>query len=279
MTRACVIGWPIAHSRSPLIHGYWLQQHGIDGYYTREPVEPENLAAFFARLRAGEFAGCNVTMPHKEASLALVDDVDARVQRMGSLNTVYHDGGRLCATSTDGPGFVASVQDAVPGFNLADRPVLLLGAGGSARAIADELLRIGTETILVHNRTRARAEELAQLLGPAIVPVDAQDMAARTADCGLVVNTVPASAHAGLPADDILRPLRDHAVVADIIYTPLVTPFLVAARHRGHRTVPGLGMLLHQAVPGFEKWFGVRPVVTPALYDLVATDIDPDYRR
>lgn len=274
--KACVIGWPISHSRSPLIHNYWLKQLGLDGLYTREPVEPESLRTFFQSLRDGAFLGCNVTMPHKEEACRLVDDVDERVQRMGSLNTVWREAGKLRGTSTDGRGFLSSLASAQPRYVLGQQPVVILGAGGSVRAIIDEMLRQGVPRIFIYNRTASRADELVQLFGPKVQAIHSADLTDAFEQSGLLVNTVPATALE--PAKLPLSRLKPDAVVADIIYTPLFTPLLDHARQLGLAVVPGLGMLLHQAVPGFEKWFGVTPRVTQELYDLVARDIYPNHQ-
>lgn len=277
MKKACVIGWPIAHSRSPLIHNFWLQSYGMEGVYERLPVEPAALESFFQTLRSGDHVGCNVTMPHKEKSLNFVDEVDDRVRRIGSLNTVYRENGKLKAISTDGPGFVANLLSHVPAFQFEVAHVIILGAGGSARAIVDELLRRGTGEIIVSNRTHARAVELASLFGPSVQAVAEPDLAIHWKACQLLVNTTPISADSESLFTSHLHHVNPAMIVADIVYVPLMTPLLVRAKANGNPVVTGLGMLLHQAVPGFEKWFGVRPQVTPQLHDLVAHDIDPDY--
>jgi shikimate dehydrogenase len=277
MIEASVIGWPISHSRSPIIHSYWLHKHGISGRYTRRAVAPDALPDFMKMLRHGSHVGTNVTLPHKETALAFIDEADERVLRIGALNTIWREGGKLHATSTDGPGFIANVSQTLPEYNLNNKPITVLGAGGSARAIVDELLRAGVERINVTNRTFSRAEALALHFGPKVIAVGLQDLQHALRQTGLLINTTST----GLTGEgEIILPwnaLAAEAVVADIVYTPLITPFLVTARNRGHAIVPGLGMLLHQAVVGFEKWFGVRPEVTQNLYDLVARDIDPDY--
>jgi shikimate dehydrogenase len=275
--RACVVGWPIAHSRSPLIHGFWLKQHGISGSYERKPVKPENLDQFFKSLRAGEYVGCNVTLPHKQNALAHVDRPDARVSRIGALNTVWKQDGLLQATSTDGPGFLANLQLAHRDFDIRGGATAVLGAGGSARAIVDELLRYGAGDVAIYNRTKSRAEELEQVFGPAVHVTDTQDLPKFFAKTQLLINTTSAGIGDAEKLDIPWTDLNPNAVVADITYVPLVTPFLQDAKTRGHRIVTGLGMLLHQAVFGFEKWFGVTPKVTDELYTLVARDIDPDY--
>lgn len=278
MIKACVIGWPIAHSRSPLIHGYWLKTYGIDGSYTRIPVEPQNLRAFIEGLSANGFAGCNVTMPHKEEVFRLVTVADEQTRRLGSLNTVYVENGTLYGTSTDGLGFLANLKLTVPSLDLRNRKVVLLGAGGSAAAIAGNLLAEGVAELCIVNRSLPRAQAIADRFGSGIRPVGWDRRAVELGDASLLINTTSLGMAGQAPLDISLAELPSSAVVADIVYTPLVTDLLKAAQAAGHSVVTGLGMLLHQAVPGFEKWFGRRPVVTRELYDLTARDIDPTYR-
>jgi shikimate dehydrogenase len=273
MITSSVIGWPINHSRSPLIHGYWLTKHGLAGRYDKIAVEQKNLAAFIDSLRHGDHVGTNVTLPHKEAAIPYVDEPDDRVRRIGALNTIWRENGKLHATSTDGPGFVASLKQTFPGFTFQNRQILILGAGGSARSLVDEILREGAAEITIQNRTQERGEAIAKHFGPRIKALQKPDLQ----QTDLVINTTSA----GLHGDDGLhidwKQLQGSAIVADIVYTPLITPLLIDAQKHGHRILPGLGMLLHQAVVGFEKWFGVKPVVTKELHDLIARDIDPDY--
>jgi shikimate dehydrogenase len=270
MTKAGVIGWPISHSRSPLIHGFWLKHHGIAGTYDKTAVGPENLKAFIDGLRSGERVGTNVTLPHKEAAIAFVDEPDDRVRRIGALNTIWREKGKLRATSTDGPGFLASFHQSRATHDIASGPVIILGAGGSVRAIVDELLRAGVDRISISNRTHTRAEALAYHFGSKVQAVQNAELPEALHDTHLLINTTSAGlkgeSELALPWDA----LYPGATVADIVYTPLITPFLQTARARDHHIVPGLGMLLHQAVVGFEKWFGVKPEVTRELHDLVA---------
>ena len=270
---AAVIGWPIAHSRSPIIHNYWLKKYQLPGTYAKLPVPPEELANFVGRLKKPPYLGCNVTLPHKEAILALVDGYDDRVARTGSANTLYKENGSLLATSTDGPGFFANLKSSQPNYDPSGKPIVVLGAGGSAKAIVDELLRRGADRIEVFNRTQSRAEAIVQRFGKQVTAVQANDFHASLSGAGLIINTTSA----GLANSDLLHIpmelLPQDCVVADIVYTPLITPFLQQAQARQLATVGGLGMLLHQAVVGFEKWFGVLPTVDEELYDLVAADI------
>ena len=278
MIKASVIGWPIQHSRSPIIHGYWIKKHGIAGSYDKHAVTPDALRSFVETLKHGEHVGTNVTMPHKETALAFVDETDDRVRRIGALNTIWRENGKLLATSTDGPGFLANIQHTQPHFAVGAGPVTILGAGGSTRAIIDELLRTGVDRIFVHNRTLNRAEALAEHFGTKVQALQPGKLEDALAQTGLLINTTSAGVTDNTQLSIPWPKLATNAVIADIVYTPLITPFLVEASTRGHAIVPGLGMLLHQAVVGFEKWFGVRPQVTQELYDIVARDIDPDYK-
>jgi shikimate dehydrogenase len=276
MKTASVIGWPIKHSRSPLIHKFWLEKHGIEGDYTRQAVPPEELGNFITALREGVRIGTNVTIPHKEKALAFVDEADDRVRRTGSLNTIWREAGRLCATSTDGQGFVANFQKTLPHHDLTLGPVFILGAGGSARAIVDELIRQGVSRIFVFNRTMSRAEQLVSHFGSILKSVSAADVPAHFVETATLINTTAAGLQGETEMALPWQILHPKAAVADIVYTPLTTPFLQSAKNHGHPIVPGLGMLLHQAVIGFEKWFGVRPEVTQELHDLVARDVERD---
>jgi shikimate dehydrogenase len=274
MRRACVIGWPVEHSRSPLIHRYWLQQYGIDGAYEKESVRPEALARFLGSLGAQGFAGANVTLPHKEAALRLATVADEAARAIGAANTLWLDQtGRLCASNTDAYGFMTNLNQAAPGWNEGRRPVMVLGAGGAARAILHGLLAEGTTRIFLANRTLDRAEGLAQAFGHAVEVVDWEDRNRALSSCGLLVNATSLGMTGKEPLEIDLAALPKDAVVADIVYSPLETPLLAQARARGNRVVDGLGMLLHQAVPGFERWFGVRPEVTPELRAQVAASL------
>lgn len=279
MINACVIGWPIAHSRSPLIHGYWLKQYAIDGSYTRQPVEPASLAAFIADLPQAGLAGCNVTLPHKEAVFAMVSRADESTERLGAVNTVFMRNGRTLGTNTDGEGFINSLRSSVPGFNILNDRVVVLGAGGASLAVVNAVLEQGASEVVVANRTLEKAEQLRQRFGSKVLPLAWDKASDQLTECGLLVNTTSLGMK-GQPelAVDLSR-LPVEAVVTDIVYTPLRTKLLSDAAARGNRAVDGLGMLVHQAVRGFSLWFGVTPHVTHELYDLVARDIDPDYKR
>jgi shikimate dehydrogenase len=271
MQRACVIGWPVEHSRSPLIHRYWLKQYGIDGAYEKEAVEPKDLARFLGSLAARGYAGANVTLPHKEAALRAAESADEAAVRIGAANTLWLDpDGTLHASNSDAYGFMINLKVEAPDWNRGRRPVMVLGAGGAARAILHGLLDEGAARILIANRTRDRAEELAQAFGPSVHVVDWEDRHRALAGCGLLVNATSLGMTGKENLDIDLEALPADAVVADVVYSPLETTLLAAARARGNRVVDGLGMLLHQAVQGFERWFGVRPEVTPALRAHVA---------
>ncbi len=280
MTRkACVIGWPIGHSRSPIIHGYWLERYGIDGSYERVAVPPDGLRDFLKSLDAQGFAGCNVTLPHKEGTFRAVRSADAATRRLGVVNTVFHRDGELWGTSTDGEGFLANLAAHVPDWQAKDRGIIVLGAGGAARAIVGALLDAGSRRLVIVNRTLARAEELRHDFGPRVEPRDWSEVEDLLVESDLLVNTTSLGMSGQPPLALDLDRLPQSAIVTDIVYTPLETDLLVRARARGNLVVPGLGMLLHQAVRGFELWFGRRPEVTPELHNLVARDIDPGFKR
>jgi shikimate dehydrogenase len=273
MKRACVIGWPIAHSRSPLIHNYWLKTYAIDGAYTKEAVRPEDVATFLESLAERGLVGCNVTVPHKEAAFAAADETDASARAVGAANTLWLAGGKLCATNTDTYGYMTSLGLAAPGWERRDAPVCILGAGGAARAIVHGFLEAGVGEVRVFNRTRARAEALAQQLGPRVTVCDWAERTSRARDAAVLVNTTSIGLGGAGALDIDLSRFNADCVVSDIVYVPLETQLLAQARARGLRTVDGLGMLLHQAVPGFERWFGVHPEVTRELRDLLVADI------
>jgi shikimate dehydrogenase len=274
MLRACVIGWPIEHSRSPMIHGHWLAQYGIAGTYTREAVKPEDVGVFLSSLADRGFAGCNVTLPHKHAALAAAKHKDGAAIAIGAANTLWLENGSLCATNTDAYGFMTHLSETVPDWQSLDAPVSLLGAGGAARALIHGFLTAGVREIRLFNRTHARAEDLARHFGSRVKVHLWSERERLSRDAGVLVNTTALGMIHGAPLDMDVSGLGARTVVADIVYVPLETPLLAAARRCGLRTVDGLGMLLHQAVPGFEKWFGRKPEVTPELRALLAADIE-----
>ena len=274
MKCACVIGWPVAHSRSPVIHRYWLKLYGLDGAYEQEAVRPEEIEDFLHSLRQRGYEGANVTLPHKEAALAGADRPDAAATAIGAANTLWlDDKGLLHASNTDAYGFMTHLSAEAPDWNKGKRPVMVLGAGGAARAILHGLLEAGASKILLANRTEDRAKALAQSFGSRVSLIPWGDRNRALAGCGLLVNATSLGMTGKQPLDLGLSALPLDATVADIVYSPLQTPLLAAAKARGNRTVDGLGMLLHQAVPGFQRWFGVRPEVTPELRAYVAAHL------
>ena len=263
---AGVIGWPISHSRSPRLHGFWLEHHGIDGAYLPFAVRPESLVAALAGLPALGLRGVNVTLPHKEAALALVARATDEAKRIGAVNTiVVGEDGRLEGSNTDGYGFLEHLRASAPSFQAGSAPAVLLGAGGAARAIAVALLDAGLPELRLTNRTSWRATALAAALGKRVVVVDWAERAAALAGACLLVNATTLGMAGQPPLDLELGQLPSTAVVYDIVYVPLETALLAAARARGNPAVDGIGMLLHQARPGFAAWFGVEPKVTAEL--------------
>ena len=274
MKRACVIGWPIEHSRSPLIHGTWIKSYGIDGTYTKVAVKPEEVEHFFATLEQQGYAGCNVTVPHKEAAFAAATEKDESAVAVGAANTLWFENGKLHCANTVTYGFMTNLTQSAPAWKLIDAPVVILGAGGAARAIVYGFLKEGVSRVVVANRSRERADELARYFGHKVHAVDWDQRNEAANEAGVIVNTTTLGMKgAGDPGLDFAR-VRHGAVACDIVYVPLETNFLKRARAHGLTGVDGLGMLLHQAVPGFEKWFGVRPQVTRELRDLIVADIE-----
>lgn len=281
MTRkAAVLGWPIGHSRSPLIHGTWIAEHNLDARYDPIAVDPKTADDWFNSFSQHGLVGANVTIPHKETALQACDHVTQRAARLGAVNTLWLEGDALHGTSTDGEGFMANLAEHAPNWRKHPKAnrVLVLGAGGAARAIIDALLDDGVEQVMLLNRTLERADNLAQLFnatfGPGRVHAGTlSDFAKDAPGMGLLVNTT-ALGMSGQPELNIpIESLADGASVADIVYTPLETTLLAQARSRDHPCVDGLGMLLHQAVTGFEKWFGIRPKVTTSLRKFILDDI------
>ena len=272
---ACVIGWPVEHSRSPLIHNYWLEQYGIAGTYRREAVPPAEFAAFIGSLAARGYVGANVTLPHKEAALAL-SQPDARALAVGAANTLWLDAGVLRSTNTDVEGFLDNLDVCAPRWDRSPGKAVVLGAGGAARAVIYGLVTRGVEQIVLINRTQGRAEALRQQFGARVQIVRWEELnVAALGDAALLVNatTLGMQGQPALPVD--LAQLPGHAVVADLVYVPVRTPLVAAAQARALRTADGLGMLLYQAVGGFALWFGTTPTVTPELRALIEADLDP----
>ena len=268
---ACLIGWPAAHSRSPLIHHYWLRTLGIPGGYVIEAVPPDELQDFVFRLTLRGFVGANVTIPHKERVLAL-SAPDARARAVGAANTLWFEDGELRSTNTDVEGFINNLVASAPGWETSAE-ALVLGAGGGARAVVFGLLERGIAQVHVVNRTRERAQALASQFGDKVRPAGWEAITDLMPRAGLLVNTTSLGMRGQGALDLDLSGLPNEAVVADLVYVPLTTPLLAAAKARGLKTADGLGMLLHQAVRGFELWFGRRPQVTSELRALVEADL------
>jgi shikimate dehydrogenase len=268
---AGITGWPVSHSRSPRLHGFWLERYGVDGAYLPLPIVPDNFPAAINGLMLAGFAGVNVTIPHKVAAFALCDTVDESARLAGAVNTMVFENGRITGSNTDGWGFLENLR--AHGVDPLAGAALILGAGGSARAIAAVLLGLGVQ-VTVANRTRLRAEDLAREL-PGLRVIDWAARNQAVVDAALLVNTTSLGMQGQPPLDIDLDRGASGLTVADIVYVPLETPLLAAARSRRLRCVEGLGMLLHQAVPGFRAWFGVDPVVDEALRRFVAADLLP----
>jgi shikimate dehydrogenase len=270
---ACVIGWPVEHSRSPVIHKFWLRELDLAGDYIRQPVEPGQIDAFLKSFAGSGFAGGNVTIPHKEAAFAAVAEMDPAARAIGAVNTLWIDDGKLVGSNTDGIGFLANLDDCSKVWDKSPGAATVLGAGGAARAVIWALLSRGFAPIHLVNRTLERAESLASIFGTDVKPMGWEALPGRLGDTRVLVNTTSLGM-AGFPQLDIdLAPLPADALVTDLVYVPLETGLLAKARARGLVTVDGLGMLLHQAVPGFERWFGKRPTVTPELRAAVLATI------
>ena len=260
---AGLMGWPVSHSRSPRLHNWWIERYGVDGVYVPLAVRPDDLATALRALPKLGFAGCNLTIPHKEAALAVMDEVDGLAARVGAVNTiVVRPDGHLWGGNSDVFGFAESLKADAPDWRAAQGEAVVLGAGGAARAVVAALQDLGAR-VRVLNRTRARADALAAEFGCAAA--DWEDRAEALAGAGLLVNTTSQGMTGEPPLDIALDRLPPRAVVCDVVYVPLRTPLLARAEARGNPVVDGLNMLLHQARPGFERWFGVKPEVTPEL--------------
>lgn len=278
MTKAFVVGHPIKHSRSPLIHGHWLKEHGLKGSYERIDVAPADFSEFLKTFGAQGFAGGNVTIPHKEAAYAGVERRTERAERLKAVNTLWIENGVLWGDNTDVIGFMAHLDQSLgTSWEQSVDTALVIGAGGAARAIVAGLQDRPIGRILVANRTLSKAEELVRDLaakGPRLEALAWEDLDRALPGSGLIINTTSLGMAGQPPLTLDLAKVPEKAVVADIVYVPLKTPLLVAAEARGLKTVDGLGMLLHQAVPGFARWFGVTPKVTPELRALIVADIE-----
>jgi shikimate dehydrogenase len=267
----CVIAWPAGHSRSPLIHNYWIKQHKLDAEYRREAVPPDKFAAFVENLRGNGYIGANITVPHKEAALAL-SEPDDRARAVGAANTLWYDDDTLRSTNTDVEGFLANLDVAAPGWDRGLETAVVLGAGGGARAVVFALLQREVGRVYVINRTRDRAQALKKKFGARVHLAGWNETTGLLGGAGILVNTTTLGM-VGQPPLEINLRCPASLVVADLVYAPLETGLLASARARGLRTADGLGMLLHQAVRGFQLWFGVRPEVTPELRAMVEADL------
>jgi shikimate dehydrogenase len=271
--KAFVAGWPIAHSLSPLMHSHWLATNGIEGTYEAVPVAPDGFGSFLASLSPRIWRGGNVTIPHKEAALAAAAWCDEEARAIGAANTLWFEGGRLCAANTDAYGFAANLDERTPGWARAETAVVL-GAGGAARAVIHAILQRGFAQVTVINRTRERADELVRHFGAGTTSAGWDRLPVALAEAGLLVNTTSLGMD-GQPQLDIdLSLARRDLIVTDAVYVPLMTPILCAATAAGLAAVDGLGMLMHQGAPGFEKWFGTRPKVTPELRALLVGELE-----
>jgi shikimate dehydrogenase len=270
--KAFVVGWPIAHSRSPRIHRFWLARHGIEGDYCPEAVQPEAIGEFLKSFPAKGYVGGNVTLPHKEVAFRACAVTTPVAQRLEAANTLWLEAGRINGDNTDVYGFSANLDDLAPEWR-SGSTALVIGAGGASRAVLQALIDAGYKTVSLANRTRARAEALAKHFGEPVSAIGLDELPAAFPEADLIVNATSAGLHDADTIDAPWRVAKGSAIATDLIYVPLVTPFLSNARERGLKIVDGLGMLLHQAVPGFERWFGVRPAVDAELRDLITADI------
>ena len=267
---AGVMGWPVMHSRSPMIHNYWLRQHDLAGTYVPLAIEPAGLIAALRALHPLGFAGCNVTIPHKQEAMKIVDHVDAAARRIGAISCVtVRPDGSLAGSNNDAYGFIRNLRQEQPGWRADAGPVVVIGAGGGSRAVCYGLAQEGVKEIRLVNRTPARAKGIADEFGGPIKALPWEQRNDVLEGAAMVVNTT-SQGMVGQPALDVrLDKLPKDALAADIIYVPLETPFLAAARQRGNRTINGLGMLLHQGPLAWKLWFGIEPQVTPELRALV----------
>jgi len=267
---AGVMGWPVAHTRSPAIHNHWIAKYGLKGAYVQLPVQPDRLEAAIRGLPALGFAGCNVTVPHKVNAMRFMDELHPAARRVAAINTiVVQPDGRLLGMNNDGAGYIQSLRDADATWRGDAGPALVLGAGGAARAIVVALLDEGVPELRITNRTLERAQALAEAIGDRVKVVPWSERNEAMAGVSLLVNTTTQGMHGQAPLDVTLEALPAAAMVSDAIYIPMETPLLAQARLRGHRTVNGLGMLLNQARPAFQSWFGVLPEITPELRAVV----------
>ena len=272
---ACAIGWPIKHSKSPIIHGHWIERHGIAGEYRLEDVKPDDFPDFIASLAAHGYVGCNITKPHKEVALAL-SEPDERARAVGAANTLWLDNGHLRSTNTDVEGFISALDDSAPGWDANLENAVVLGAGGAARAVVHGILERGAQNVHVVNRTFERTEAFRDRWGPRIRPAHWNDLPGLLPGASLIANATSLGMVGNPDLVLDLSGVGDDTVVAEVVYTPLMTSLLRAAENRGLRYSDGLDMLLHQAGRPFELWWGVRPRVTPELRELVVRALNAD---
>ena len=271
---ACVVGYPARHSRSPMLHGYWIKRYGLDADYRAEEIPPEEIREFLTHLAAHGYVGCNVTMPHKDVAFEL-SEPDERAIAVGAANTLWLESGRLRSTNTDIEGFLGALDAAAPGWDQRTSEAIVLGAGGAGRALVYGLIERGIGSIHLVNRTVEKSDAMRERFGERVIPATWSQLPELLAGAKLLANATSLGMHDQPPLEIDITGMADDAVVSDIVYVPLTTPLLAAAKARGLATSNGLDMLLHQAVRGFELWFGKRPEVTRELYDLLAADIEP----
>lgn len=269
---ACIIGFPVRQSRSPKLHAYWIKQYGVDGAYRMEEVRPEDFAAFIGNLRGNGYVGANVTMPHKDAAFALTEP-DDRARAVGASNTLWLDGDRLRSTNTDVEGFIGGLDERAPGWDRRTDTAIVLGAGGAGRAIVYGFIERGLKTIHVVNRTRDKAEDLRTRFGSNVHAAGWEDLPRLLKGARLLANSTSLGMVGKEPLVIDIAPMGEGAIVGDAVNVPLETPLLAAAKARGFLTTNGLDMLLHQAVRGFELWFGVRPKVSEEQRQMLVADI------
>ena len=271
---ACVVGYPARHSRSPMLHGYWIKRYGLDADYRAEEIPPGEIREFLTHLADHGYVGCNVTMPHKDVAFEL-SEPDERAIAVGAANTLWLKNGRLRSTNTDIEGFLGALDAAAPGWDQRTSEAIVLGAGGAGRALVYGLIERGIGSIHLVNRTGKKSEAMRERFGERVIPATWGQLPELLSGARLLANATSLGMHDQPPLEIDITGMADDAVVSDIVYVPLTTPLLAAAKAQGLATSNGLDMLLHQAVRGFELWFGKRPEVTRELYDLLAADIEP----
>ncbi|MEP4033471.1 shikimate dehydrogenase [Roseibium polysiphoniae] len=275
--KAAITGWPVTYSRSPLVHGHWLKKYGLEGDYGRRDVDPETAEDFYRNFKDSGLVGCNVTVPHKELAASVCAELDPAAEAMGAANTLWiDDSGKLCGANTDGIGFLGNLDQLAPGWDDNPGTAIVLGAGGAARAVIWSLLSRKFETVHIFNRTAEKAMEMAEKFGSSTIGHSWDELGDYIGKADLLINTTSLGMKGKAPLEIDLGPLPESALVSDIVYVPMKTDLLKKAEARGNRTVDGLGMLLHQAVPAFERWFGMRPEVDEELRAMMIADLEKD---